>query len=86
MIFQSLVRLQRCSFGGPRKREGESDILSTQIRPFAEGGEGKLEWSFLGADPGILVREGGDVDFFSKAWGLGATLRLLNFGDFRSKI
>ena len=45
---------------------------------------------YQGADPGILVR--GGVDFFSKAWGLGAAFRplvgpgwkLLIFSDFRS--
>ena len=28
------------------KGKGEADILSTQIRHFAERGEDKLEWSF----------------------------------------
>ena len=39
-----------------------------------------------GADPGILVWGEGGREFFSKAWGLGAVLRLLNFRDFRGKI
>ena len=37
-----------------------------------------LSWNHIsipGADPGILVKGGGGVDFFSKAWSLGAALR-----------
>ena len=48
----------------------------TQMCVFSVIDTRKISKNFLrmsGADPGILVR--GGVDFFSKAWGLGAALR-----------